>query len=435
MAKTQKLSALLLIVMGCVGLAGYLSAGDGASTRSGEWPQFRGPNRDGVSTETGLLHSWGPSGPALAWKASGLGGGFSSVSIAGGKIFTMGDLGESQYIIALDLAGGKQLWKSKVGPAWDDDKPGPRGTPTVDGDLVYAIGTDGDLVCVEAATGRERWRKSLPRDFGGRMMTMWKYSESPLVDGAKLLVTPGGHDAAIIALDKKSGQEIWRSRVPSLGPRGRDGAGYSSIVISEGAGVRQYVQLMGRGLVGVRTSDGKFLWGYNRIANDVANVSTPIVKGDYVFASTGYQTGAALLKLIHNGDAVDAQEVYFLGPRTLQNHHGGLVLVGDYLYGGQGHNNGLPICVEFLTGKVMWGGDTRNAGSGSAAVVYADGNLIFRYQNGMVVLIEASPKGYKENGQFEIPGVSKPSWPHPVVAGGMLYLREQDALFCYRLRN
>jgi len=425
---------LLLLFLAACAWTASLARSTASPTPAGDWPQWRGPNRDGLSTETGLFRNWDESGPPLEWKAAGLGGGFSSVSIVDGRIFTMGDLADGQYVLALNRADGKLQWKARVGPRWDDERGGPRGTPTVDGELLYALGTEGDLVCLEAATGRERWRRSLLRDFGGRMMSAWKFAESPLVDGAKLIVTPGGRDAALVALDKKSGAELWRTSLPTLGSRGRDGAGYSSIVVSEAAGIRQYVQLLGRGLVGVRSSDGRFLWGYNRIANDVANISSPLVRGDFVFASTGYQTGAALLKLQPAGDGVEAKEVYFLDARTLQNHHGGLVLVGDHIYAGHGHNRGFPVCVEFSSGRVLWGGDIRNAGMGSAAVVYADGHLIFRYQNGLVVLIEATPVGYKEKGSFTIPGVTAPSWPHPVVAGGRLYLREQDVLYCYKLR-
>jgi outer membrane protein assembly factor BamB len=254
------------------------------------------------------------------------------------------------------------------------------------------------------------------------------------VDGDRLICTPGGSKAAVVALDKETGSEMWRARLPSLGGGGKDGAAYSSIVISEGAGVRQYVQLMGRGLVGVRADDGRFLWSYTRVANKTANIPTPIVKGDYVFASTGYQTGSVLLKLRRSSKGVEADEVYFLNSGTLQNHHGGMVLVGDYLYGGHGHKAGFPVCVEFLTGRVVWNGG-RGPGSGSAAVVYADGELYFRYENGVMALIDATPDGYRLKGAFEIPGVEKPSWPHPVVVDGRLYLREQDALLCYDVRR
>ena len=304
----------------------------------------------------------------------------------------------------------------------------------VDEGRVYAIGTDGDLGCFEAATGREIWRRSLPRDYGGQMMSRWMWSESPLVDGDRLVFTPGAWNAGLVAVDKATGKEIWRSVIPELGPEGKDGAGYSSIVVSHGAGVKQYVQLMGRGLVGVRASDGKYLWGYNRVANGVANVATPLVRGNLVFASTGYQTGSVLLELEPFGDGVKARERYFLDAKTLQNHHGGLVLVGDHVYAGHGHNKGFPICVELETGKVAWGGDIRNAGTDSATVLYADGRIYFRYQNGALILVDASPDGYVERGSFELPEISGPSWPHLAIADGQLYVREQDTLYCYDLR-
>jgi outer membrane protein assembly factor BamB len=419
-------------ITGGLAIASAVVAG-GASP---DWPQWRGPNRDNLSQDTGLLKQWDSDGPALAWRVSGIGAGFSSVSVANGKLYTMGDLGSDQFVLALSAEGGKPIWKAKVGPAWDDGMPGPRSTPTVAGGAVYALGTEGDLVCLDAATGRERWRRSLPRDFGGRMMSGWKFSESPLVDGDRVIVTPGARRAALVALEAGTGREIWRTTIPDLGPNGNDGAAYSSIVISNGGGVKQYVQLVGRGLIGVRATDGQFLWRYNRIANDVANISTPVVSGDFVFAATGYQAGSALVRLTGTGQGtVKANEVYYLEGRTFQNHHGGFVLVGNHIYGGHGHNRGFPICLELQSGTVKWGGDIRNEGSGSAAVTYADGHLYFRYQNGVVLLIEASPTGYKEKGSLKIPNVTKPSWPHPVVVNGKLYLREQDTLYVYDLRR
>ena len=398
---------------------------------SGDWPQWRGPNRDGVSTETGLLEEWSSAGPPLEWKASGLGTGYASVAISGGKIFTMGDRDGKQFLIALDAKNGRELWATPVGKPWSDG--GPRCTPTVDGDLVFAITPAGDLVCLDAVSGKGRWTKNFARDFQGKMMSGWGYCESPLVDGNNLICTPGGPKAALVSLNKKTGKLNWASTVPSIGNQGGDGAGYASIVVSEACGVRQYVQLTGRGVVGVAAKDGKFLWGYNRVANGTANIPTPIVKGDYVFCSTGYGAGSALLHLKPKGRGIEAEEVYFLPGNTLQNHHGGMVLVGDHIYCGHGHNNGFPICVELKSGKIAWS-KGRGPGSGSAAVVEADGHLYFRYENGLMALIEATPEEYREKGTFKIPDCNRPSWPHPVVAGGKLYLREQDALLCYSLK-
>lgn len=402
---------------------------------TGDWPQWRGPNRDGVSTETGLLQAWPDGGPRQIFQASGMGGGFSSVAVTGGRIYTMGDRRDGQYALAFNAADGQPLWATRVGGTHVDQYGGPRATPTVDGDLVFVTSTDGDLLALAADTGALRWRKSLPGDFGAPTPG-WQFSESPLVDGDRVIITPGSRRAAMVAMDKTTGREIWRAAMPSLGSNGLDGPDYSSIVISSGGGVKQYVRLMGRGLLSVRASDGWVLWGYNDVANNVANISTPIIKDNLVFASTGYQTGAALLELSAAPDTrVTARERYFLQSRVFQNHHGGMVLIGDHVYAGHGHNRGTPICLELATGRVAWGGDIRNAGEGSAAVTAADGHVYFRYQNGVMMLIEATPAAYREKGQFQIPNVRNPSWSHPVVAGGRLYLREQDVLHVYDVRR
>ena len=399
-----------------------------------DWPQWRGPDREAVSKETGLLKEWPEGGPALLWEMRGLGRGYSSVSIVGNRLFTMGDLqqedGKSQYVMAFDLTSKSKLWTTKVGRPHGD---GSRCTPTVNDGLVYAIGTEGDLVCVDAATGKEVWRKSFPKDFGGRMMSGWKYSESPLVDGDKLICTPGGDEAVLVALNKKTGEAIWKCSPPKPGMMG--GAGYASVVVSEGAGVRQYVTVMGRGAIGVKADDGQFLWSYRRIANGTANIPTPVTYEDYVFVSTAYGTGSALLRLSKTGDGVKAEEVYWLDAGTFQCHHGGFLRVGDYIYGAHGHNKGNPICIEMKTGKVLW--SENQPGGGSGAVLYADGQLYYRYDNNVVALIEANPESYKLISTFRVPGrpgMGGPGWPHPVILDGKLYIRHSDYLFCYDIK-
>jgi outer membrane protein assembly factor BamB len=403
-----------------------------------DWPQWRGPNRDAKSAETGLLQSWPEGGPPLAWSSTGLGTGYSSLAVVGKRIYTLGDIEGKQYALGLDRKDGTVLWKTEIGPQWEDQFPGPRSTPTIEGNRVYVLGTEGHLHCLDAASGEKVWTRNLAQEFGGVLMKArgtydWKFSESPLVDGNKVIVTPGGADAAIVALNKKTGEEIWRAKIPALGERGLDGAGYSSVMVSEAGGVRQYVQLLGRGLVGVDADSGKFLWGYNRVANHVANIPTPIVKGDWVFTSSGYGTGAALLWLKKTESGVDAEEGYFLEADTMQNHHGGMVLHDKFIYSGTGHNKGFPLAVDARTGKVAWG-PVRNEGKGSAAVMYADNRLYMRYQSGLMVLVEATPEAYRETGSFEIPKVEQFSWAHPVVADGKLYLREQDNLHVYDVR-
>lgn len=394
-----------------------------------DWPAWRGPNRDAISPETGLLGEWTEEGPPLLWQAEGLGKGYASISIAAGRIYTMGQRQKACYLTGLDLKDGSELWATEVG------KGSPNCTPTVDGNLVYALSRDGELLCAKADSGEVVWRKSYSGDFGGRMMSGWGYSESPLVDGDWLICTPGAQDAMLAALDKKTGEVVWKAAMPEdVGKSGRDGAAYSSPVISHGAGVKQYVQLVGRGVIGVRAADGQTLWSYNQVANGTANIPTPIVKDDYVFCSTGYGTGAALLKLVKSGDGVDAEEVYFIPGNKLQNHHGGMILLGDYIYMGNKHNNGFPVCIKMLTGEIVWE-PGRGPGSGSAAILYADGNLYFRYEDGTMALIGAQPDEYRLKGHFKLASINGKSWPHPVIAGGKLYLRDQDVLMCYDVRN
>lgn len=409
-----------------------------------DWPGWRGPNRDARSTETGLLATWPAEGPPKLWSASGFGTGFSSVAVAGGMVFTLGDLADGQYLIAAREQGGAIAWKVRLGPIWEDDFPGSRSTPTVGGGRVFALGTEGDLVAADVATGKELWRRNILRDFGGVVMSVsqdaqsysWKVSESPLLDGERLIVTPGSKDAMLVALEVATGKEVWRTKIDrDLGPLGADGTAYSSAVVSNAGGVRQIVQLVGRGLVGVEATTGKLLWHYNKVANNVANIPTPLVHGDVVFTSTGYQTGAALLEISSNADGrIEARERYFLPAATFQNHHGNMVLHDGYVYAGTGHNRGYPIALELGTGKVAWG-PASNKGTGSAAVVWAENRLYMRYQNGIMVLVETTPAGYQEAGSFTIPNVVRQSWSHPVIAGGVLYLREQDALHAYDLRQ
>jgi len=398
---------------------------------SGDWPQWRGPRRDAVCTETGLLKEWPKDGPPLLWKHTGLGGGYSTPSFAGGKIYGMSYRGDNEVVWRLDEATRKEDWATTIankGRAGFNE--GSRCTPTVDGNLLYAVGVSGNLVCLDIAAGKVVWKKDFKKDFGGQMMSGWGFSESPLVDGNHLIVTPGGDDAALVALDKKTGATVWKASVPGGG-----GAGYASVMPAEVGGVRMYITLLGKALVGVAATDGKLLWEYKKVTNSTANIPTVLVKGDIVFASTAYNTGSAVLRLIKEGAGVEVQEIKFLPPKVLQNHHGGMVLVGDHVYCGHGSQSGAPVCVEFATGNVAWRQD-RGAGRGSAAVLYADGNLIFRWEDGTVGLLEANPHEYKLHGSFKQPDRSRPAaWSHPVIVHGKLYLRDQDLLLCYDVKQ
>ncbi len=404
-----------------------------AAAVDGDWPRWRGANLDNISTEKGLLDKWPADGPKLAWKARNLGGGYSSVAVVGDRIYTMGGRSGRVMLFALNREDGKEVWAAEVGRGND-----PNCTPTVDPEagLVFALSKDGDFACIDAKTGDVKWKKSFPRDFGGKMHSSWGYSESPLIDGDRVIVTPGAPDAQIVALNKTTGETIWKSTLPDLGRKGTDGAGYSSIVISSAGGVKQYVQLVGRGCIGVDAKTGKYLWGYNRVANGTANVPTPIIKDNFVFTTSGYgDGGSALLQIVKKGNAFAVNEVYYKSNNELQNHHGGLVMIGNHIYGGHGHNKGFPFCLEWKTGKVLWLQENNEiSGRQSAAVTYAEGHLYFRYQDGTVTLVAASPRGYQEKGKFTIPRKGE-SWPHPVIAGGKLYLRNQDELLCYDVKK
>lgn len=402
-----------------------------------DWPQWRGPNRDGISPDTGLLKDWEAKPPKLLWTAEGMGSGYASVAVADGKIYTTGNLAGGQAVVCVNASTGKVLWTSPlVESVGKIGYPGTRCTPTLDGDRIYATATTGKIACLRASDGKEIWAKEFSSEWKGKMMSGWGFSESPLVDGDRVVCTPGGSDAMLVALDKVSGKEIWRSSMPEFGKKGKDGAAYSSIVISQAGGVKQYVQLVGRGAIGVRASDGKFLWGYDGIANGTANIPTPIISGDYVFCSTGYGTGAALLKLTKSADGIDCHEEYFLAGDKVQNHHGQMILKDGFVYFGNKHRNGFPICVEMKTGRIAWGGSERGPGSNSAAVTYADGNLVFRYESGEVALIEATPEAYRLKGVFKPEFIGKEAcWAQPVVIGGRLYLRDQDKLMCYDVRG
>src|SRR5262245_1787756 len=388
----------------------------------GDWTQWRGPNRDGLSTETGLLKEWPANGPPLVWKAKGLGRGFSTVSIAGDRIFTMGDGPDSSFVHAIKLADGKLLWSTPVGRP-GGDHPGTRCTPTVDGDLVFALGQFGDLVCVETATGKEHWRKNLRKDFGGQMMSGWGYSESPLVDGDKIVCTPGGSQGTVIAFNKRTGEVIWRTKDFT------DSAAYSSLIIAEIDGVRQYIQLTGASVVGIAPADGRVLWRAPR-AGRTAVAATPVYHDGCVFVTSDYGVGCNMFKITRTSGEFKAEQVY--ANTQMKNHHGGVIRVGDYVYGSDGR--GSLKCMELKTGKVVW----ENMSVGKGSLGCADGHLYLRSGNGQgtVALVEAKATAYKEKGRLNPPDRSSDnSWAQPVITGGKLYLRDHDVLLCYDVRK
>jgi outer membrane protein assembly factor BamB len=432
--KTKRLFAGCTLLLGIlsVGLVRTLPARAPAPVRKAQfdWPQWQGPQRDNVSQETGLLKKWPKEGPKLLWTFDDAGVGYSGPAIVGDRLYTLGGDGDKEYLFALDLGKRKKVWSTAIGrffPHGNGD--GPRGTPTVDGERIYALGGHGDLVCVKADSGELLWNKNLKQDFGGKMMSGWGYSESPLVDGECVVCTPGGNGGTLAALDKKTGELRWRSKGYT------DAAAYSSLVVSEAGGVRQYVQMTGQSVAGVAAKDGRLLWRFPRKSNTAA-VPTPICFENYVYVSSGYGCGDTLLKLSSDGGDIKAEEIY--ANREMVNHHGGVVLVAGHVYG-YSDSKGW-ICQDLMSGKTDWDYKERDFGKGS--LTYADGHLYcYTEDGGKVALVEANPKGkWNVTGRFTIPQRSKKNrpnktWTHPVVANGKLYLRDQELLFCYDIKD
>ena len=385
-----------------------------------DWPQWRGPDRTGISRETGLLKQWPAAGPPVVWTVQSLGGGYGSISVSGERIFAQGMRNGQSIVSVLNRADGKGLWSKALGPAGDGggQGAGPRGTPTVDGDRVYVLTENGDLAALRVQDGMALWQRYILRDFGGRNIS-WDISESPLVDGGNVIVTPGGRGSGMVALDKMTGRTVWVSKELS------DEAGYSSPIVADVQGVRTIMTLTGGAGVGVRASDGKLMWRDGAAANNTANITTPVFADNKVFYSSSYGTGGALLALRTEGGQVRAQQVYFT--REMQNHHGGIVLVNGYMYG---YNNSILTVLEFATGKMAW----RHRAVGKGAVSYADGHLYILSEDNVAGLVEATPTGYREKGRFTIRDQGLPSWAHPVISGGRLYLLSQGMLSAYDIR-
>jgi outer membrane protein assembly factor BamB len=387
----------------------------GVVAQAADWPQWRGPGRDGKSAETGLLDSWPKGGPRLLWKVQDLGEGFSAPAIAGDRLFIQGQQGGQQFVMAYDVHSGKQLWKMPVGRPFNEQHGnGPRSTPTVDGARLYALSADGTLACLENATGKRVWELNLIERFGGRG-TKSGYTESPLVDGDRLIVMPGGPGAAVVALYKSTGEPLWKSQ--------NDAPGYSSAITLDIGGTHALALLTAEAAIGLDAKDGAPLWRYPRVANKTANIATPIAHDGYVFYSSDYGTGCVLLKPTPDGKTA---EVYF--NRDMRNHYTTSVLVGDYLYG---FSSEILTAMEFKTGKVAW----RDRSVGKGNCIYAEQHLYCMGEDGAVGLIEATPAAYKEISRFEIPRGSFNTWTAPAIANGQFYLREQSNLYAYNIKK
>jgi outer membrane protein assembly factor BamB len=424
-------------------------AGSHAPAFAADWPQWRGPERTGISKETGLLQQWPEKGPPLAWTYRDAGLGFSSFAVVGDKLYTLGTRGDDEIVIALDATSGKELWTARIGPIFtfpqNEFGDGPRGTPTIDGQHLYAIGGQGILICLDLAQkGKEVWRKDFIKDLGGQMMTKWGYSESPLVDGELLVCAPGSKEGAIAAFNKKTGQLVWRSKeLPYK-------ATYGSAVAANLHGVRQYIHTSfvgdkkGALVAGLAAKDGKLLWSAPIFEGDSYSASaTPLVVNNTIYVTTLSETvtGCHLFEVSPDFTVKDLypKKVH----RNLKNNHGGVVLVGASIYG---HSEGLGwVCQDLKTGKINW--DERNALEGGSGSIIAAGERLYLYSDeGEAVLLEANPKEWAEHGRFKIPERSKlqkmratshssKPWTHPTVAGGRLFLRDHELIFCFDVRG
>jgi len=414
-----------------------------AALTAADWPQWRGPSRTGISAETGLVREWPAGGPRLVWRVDNVGDGYSTPSVVGDRLYLVVNEGlENEYVRALNVADGKAAWSTRIGRVGNPDQqpayPGARSTPTIDGDALYALGSDGDLVALDLKTGAVRWKKHLRTDFGGVPGT-WAYSESPLVDGEKLVVTPGGK-TPLVALNKRTGAVIWRA-VATGGLLstlfGSEPAGYSSVAVAQVGNVRQYVTFLDKGLVAVDANTGALLWRDDRTAQgSAANIPTPVVDSSGIVYHSTAQIGGAAVRVAVNQGKVTTQPLY--AEKRLPGANGGSVLLGGTMYG---TNTASLMAVDFATGAVKW----QARGIGTASIAVADGLLFLHGENGDVAMVEPSPTAYREKGRFTPPnqpqrrGGGAPTgpsqaWAHPVVANGRLYIRDLNTMWAYDVR-
>jgi outer membrane protein assembly factor BamB len=386
-----------------------------------DWPQFRGPKRDGVSREINLLKAWSEGGPKRLWLSTNLGSGYSGPAIVGENIYIMGQRAAAQWLLCLEAKGGKELWATRLGDSYANEYgDGPRSTPTVRDDSVFALGANGELLCADSANGKERWRAKLT-ELGGKVPG-WGYTESPLVDGARVVVTPGGEQGAVVALDLRTGQALWRSKDFT------DEAQYTSLMTLEKGGVRQYISGNRERVAGLAADDGRLLW-QEKFRSGVVVSQSPIVSGDQVYMVAAGGTGCKAVKLT----APDAAEVVYAN-KVMKNLPGGVVLFDGHLYG---YSDSIGwVCQNWLTGDEVWSSKALDKGT---LTVAGDKMICLTEDTGVVALAEASPEGWKEIRRFALApqserrAVKGKVWTPPVIANGRLYLRDQENLWCYQI--
>lgn len=429
----MKLRLPAILALFCICASAFiLTTKVGSSAPPSDWPQWRGPHRNGVSIERGLLKQWPAGGPKLLWQVNEIGDGYSTPVVVGNRIYLMSNQGlENEFVQARSTSTGAVIWTTRVGnvgnPNQNPPYPKARSTPSVDGRLIYALGSDGDLVCLDARAGQIRWQKNIRKEFNGKPGE-WAYAESPLVDGDLVIVTPGGAEATLVALNKKTGALVWKSAVP-----GGDDAGYASAVVVQSGANKQYVQLLSKGMVGVDAKTGQFLWRNKEVAKGPAQYFTPIPRGEYVYGGA-LGVGGVLVR-VKQDNTKDAEQVYFT--RGLPNGIGGAVIVGDHIYGTEAGQK--LVAAELTTGKISW---QENA-IGWASIAYADGHLYLHGVNGDLALVEATPTGYREKGRFTPPNQPKRkqagpfpegAFSYPVIANGVLYIRDLETMWAFNIR-
>lgn len=403
-------------------------------SKAQDWPQWRGQNRDGVINNTGVNPDWTENKPPLLWTFREAGAGYSTPAIAGTMLYCQGAADGNDFAFALDTETGKLKWKQELGKQFLMDRGnGPRGTITIDGDRLYLVRGGGQIHCISAVDGKTIWQKDFRTDLGGNIMSQWDwgFSESPLVDGNLVISTPGGSEGTLAALDKKSGEVVWRSI------EWTDLGGYSSAIVAEIDGVRQYIQLTSKGVAGVAAKDGKLLWSADVAGNRTAAIPTPICHNNIVYVTSGYMAGCAGLRLTKNGDKFSIDTLYV--NKNMTNHHGGVVLIDGHIYGFS--DNAGWVCQNLETGEIVWKQRLREPGKG--AVTGVNNRLLcLDERTGSLTVASVSPEGWKEFGRMEIPersgeesAMDNMVWSHPAVANGKLYIRDHNLLFCFDLKK